>query len=443
MFNFITLIFSFGPSFVLVTILAFTFYYLRKPKYNLNEPPLVPYKYPFIGHTYEIRNDCEGFLRRCREKYGDIYRIYQYGQVYSIAGNDSAQEFMINKDASNIKAIETAFPLMGLLGLDHPTQRALVPLTRDRITPLIPNLNEGIQYRAKISVEKHFGISKEPKTIYSLVETIQDINAFATSFVFIGEELSRDQELITSCARFSNDIFDFLKYPRTLAFIHPWLYKQHLLLAGEKEKIDYNRMARFIYTLIFVSVYPTSLKIADAILDYAAETEYQKELVEEQEEIAKEYGPDGFPTIAQLEKMVKLDSFVKESIRYNEDFLNVPKLNTSSSPITLSNGYQIPPNGKVICDFISVIESEELHGSHPNKFDPRRYLNKNEPITRLSRGFLSFGLGRYACPGRFFAMNLAKILLSMIIRNYKVSLKVGTRPKKIIFEEHRLLQTMV
>ncbi|KAG9286061.1 hypothetical protein G9A89_022738 [Geosiphon pyriformis] len=463
-------------------------YYLRKPKNTLNEPPLVPYKYPLIGHTYEIRDDCEGFLRRCREKYGDIYNIYQYGEVYTIAGKDCTHEFLANKHANFLDAIEMIFPLTKILGTDKPKNReASIKLIRDQVNPLIPKTIEKFQERAKIAFEKHLGLSEEPKTVYSLDKKIREIVSFSGAFLVFGEELSYDTELISSCAGFTNDIFEFFNIPRTLAFIHPWLHRQKVEwkirvgenpaernraklikklpkivenrikemreqgdkynppfdfvqkilddnVAGEKENIDYNLMAILIYSIIFVSIAGTSVKLSDAIIDYANETDYQKELQEEQEKIAQEYGADKFITIPQLEKMVKLQSFIKESIRYNEEFLGLPKVNLSSSPITLSNGYQIPPKRTVFCDLLSVKESEEYHGSDPTKFDPRRYLNKNSSTTLVSRTYLPFGLGRNACPGRFLAMTYVKILLSMIIRNYKVSFASGAKPKKTVFE---------
>jgi hypothetical protein len=33
-----------------------------------NEPPLVPYKYPIIGHTFEYYKDVPGFLKKCHEE---------------------------------------------------------------------------------------------------------------------------------------------------------------------------------------------------------------------------------------------------------------------------------------------------------------------------------------------------------------------------------------
>jgi len=47
---------------------------------------------------------------------------------------------------------------------------------------------------------------------------------------------------------------------------------------------------------------------------------------------------------------------------------------------------------------------------------------------------LSFGAGRHACPGRFFAAMELKVLLAYIICNYDFKLTTdGARPKNTFF----------
>ncbi|KAG9291328.1 hypothetical protein G9A89_003980 [Geosiphon pyriformis] len=192
-------------------------------------------------------------------------------------------------------------------------------------------------------------------------------------------------------------------------------------LVGEKENINYNHMAIHIYRLVFTSIFMTSLKLTYTII----------ELLEEQHKIAKRFGTDRFPALNQIEKMVKLD-------------IGQQKANSSLSPITLSNGYQLP-SSKVLCskrtvfiDLLSVTQSKELQGSNPTKFNPVRYLNKGGTITQIDRAYLSFRLGQKTCPGHFFAMLQIKNFFSIIIRNYKISLVSGTKPKKLMFEDNRI-----
>ena len=46
----------------------------------------------------------------------------------------------------------------------------------------------------------------------------------------------------------------------------------------------------------------------------------------------------------------------------------------------------------------------------------------------------NFGLGKHACPGRFFAAQEIKIILSYLLLNYDIKLREGeARPKPVVF----------
>jgi len=45
---------------------------------------------------------------------------------------------------------------------------------------------------------------------------------------------------------------------------------------------------------------------------------------------------------------------------------------------------------------------------------------KNTSLVSVSDDFLSFGHGRHACPGRFFASNEIKMLVAYLVMNYDV-----------------------
>src|SRR5579871_6099626 len=68
----------------------------------------------------------------------------------------------------------------------------------------------------------------------------------------------------------------------------------------------------------------------------------------------------------------------------------------------------------------AIHHDEELQGQNPNEFNPFRYLNKNSPATRIERNYLIFGLGKHACPGRFFAINEIKIALHHLLLKYDI-----------------------
>jgi cytochrome P450 len=52
-------------------------------------------------------------------------------------------------------------------------------------------------------------------------------------------------------------------------------------------------------------------------------------------------------------------------------------------------------------------------------------------MTAVATDFLSFGLGRHACPGRFFASQEMKLMLAHIVMEYDVRVVGGKRPATV------------
>jgi cytochrome P450 len=58
-------------------------------------------------------------------------------------------------------------------------------------------------------------------------------------------------------------------------------------------------------------------------------------------------------------------------------------------------------------------------------------LKNNSSVTHIERNLITFGLGKHACPGRQFAMNVIKFALHYLLLNYDIK-KVSNekiRPK--------------
>lgn len=74
---------------------------------------------------------------------------------------------------------------------------------------------------------------------------------------------------------------------------------------------------------------------------------------------------------------------------------------------------------------------------NPNEFDAYRFLRLRETpgnetsaqLVSVSPQHLGFGLGKHACPGRFFAANEIKIALCHILLKYDFRLAEGSQPE--------------
>ncbi len=74
----------------------------------------------------------------------------------------------------------------------------------------------------------------------------------------------------------------------------------------------------------------------------------------------------------------------------------------------------------------SVINPDEKQDGHQDQ--DSAHPGKQKSATTLDEAFLGFGFGKYACPGRFFALNEMKIFVAHMVMNYEIEC-LGPRPE--------------
>ena len=92
-------------------------------------------------------------------------------------------------------------------------------------------------------------------------------------------------------------------------------------------------------------------------------------------------------------------------------------------PFTFSDGYTIPAGAHI--EF-AIVPIERDATANPDEFDGLRYYRRRlEPSQSHKWQFattditsLHFGHGRYACPGRFMAGNVIKLVLANLLLEY-------------------------
>lgn len=159
----------------------------------------------------------------------------------------------------------------------------------------------------------------------------------------------------------------------------------------------------------------------NSLFDLAVRPEYVAPLRAEIRSVLAAHG--GAFTTRGLQQMQRLDSFMKESLR-----LHPPLTTTSHREVVrgfrLSNGQWVPRGATVELPSRAVY-LDPAHYPDANAFDGLRHFRqrqggaardhaRNQFVTSNEEN-LMFGLGRHACPGRFFAANEIKILLAKIL----------------------------
>lgn len=189
-----------------------------------------------------------------------------------------------------------------------------------------------------------------------------------------------------------------------------------------------------------VSVNTTSQLITNAIFNLATYPEYVPILKEEIDSVLEESG--GEWTLESMGKLKKLDSFMKETLRYN-GHLTATFQRKALRPITLSDGTYIP-SGTFTFPPVNAISFDPNIYPDANTFDGLRFYHlrqaslddeKKYQLTSITKTQMQFGSGRHACPGRWFASHQIKLVLAAMIDQYELKLKDGEgRPKSIVFQ---------
>ncbi|CAG8551562.1 977_t:CDS:10 [Paraglomus occultum] len=468
--------------FLLSAVFLLTIYWIhRRPK--LNEPPLVPCEYPLIRHSFEFLQNSHKFVKQCHEQYGDIFSFYSYRQVYTVVSNSLAYELFRTSDFSSRDGFEEKFLLGYLTGSNlYPDYvGGLANLIKgDRFVRHIENCQSRSYRELRCGIDQVFGDCEETKVINDPEKSLRYILSRAAANIFVGEELCKDDEIVETFATFAAVLVQARSLSQLTLAIHPRLYREYYRLAlnyggnpvqkhkdllikklkpvfekryramqqfGDKwkppddliqqlvdysletfGKLHYDSIACRLLILIFASIHTTTGAVTGVLNEFAARPEYWRELREEQEAIAGDADSD--LTMDQINKMEKLDSFVKESFRLKGSVLFVPH-RTMSKSYTFSNGYQIPEGRLVYMNFIPYEHDPSLHGDEPEKFSAFRHVNKS-PFTKVGRNSMTFGLGKHACPGRWFASRHIKMILSILIRKYDVSIVDEKLPKYLV-----------
>ncbi|KAF9237105.1 cytochrome P450 [Melanogaster broomeanus] len=188
-------------------------------------------------------------------------------------------------------------------------------------------------------------------------------------------------------------------------------------------------LTRCILTVNFAAIH----SFTQALFNLAANPQYIQPLREEVESIVD---TEGWSKGA-LAKMRKIDSFLKESQRF-EGMGCVIMSRKAMKDFTFSNGTVIPKGTLVVVASAATHHDNEFY-ENADMFDPFRFSNMRDEegegvkheFVSTNPEYLTFGHGRHACPGRFFAANELKSMLAHVVMRYDIKLEDGIRPQSL------------
>ncbi|KAK7058630.1 hypothetical protein VNI00_002266 [Paramarasmius palmivorus] len=206
-----------------------------------------------------------------------------------------------------------------------------------------------------------------------------------------------------------------------------WLLKE----VNTSKRSDLSNITTALLSTNITAIQTTSSAFTNALFDLASYPHFVEPLRREVEEAIRE---DGWSKVA-MGKMRTLDSFLKESMRVS----NTNAFGLLRKPLqdfTFSDGTVIPA-GTFVATATRALHFDESHYTNPDEFDGLRFhrlreeLGDNLKYQMVTPGdnYLSFGAGKHACPGRFFAVNELKALVSHTLLNYDIKFDEGDKSK--------------
>ncbi|KAH9834047.1 cytochrome P450 [Rhodofomes roseus] len=177
----------------------------------------------------------------------------------------------------------------------------------------------------------------------------------------------------------------------------------------------------------FAAIHTSSKSMTQALYHLAECPVLAAPLREEVEEVIRDHGW----TKVAMSKMWKLDSFMRESQRFN-GITHIAIMRKTSQDTTLSDGTVIPAE-TLVAGASTATHHDARNYENPTVFDPFRFANMRaeddahikHQFVSTSPGYVAFGHGKYACPGRFFAVNELKVMMAYILLHYDVKFKPG------------------
>ncbi|KAI1787506.1 cytochrome P450 [Ganoderma leucocontextum] len=429
-----------------------------------------------------LRNG-EALIQKGYQKYhGSTFKIALFDRwLVVVSGSKMVDELRSRPDSevSFLEGIEEIVQMKYIIGHEALDDQYHVGIIKEKLTRMLPAIVPDVVDELKLAVSHYIPTKGNEWTAVSVVTTMQKIVARVSNRAFLGLQLCRNENFLQLAIHFTVDVikdsvimaitpYSFktligqllssarrtmgqaMQHIRPVinerkasmkAFGEDWSDKPNDVLqwiideAVRRNQSDVSILER-IFLVNFAAIHTSSNSITHVLYDLAAMPECIQPLREEIEAVV---ATDGWSKAA-IDKMRKLDSIFRESSRYHGiSLIALPRKVTRD--ITLNDGTFVP-KGTVLAAAARPAHHDEANYVNADVFDPFRFAKMREregesakhQFVKTSVDLVSFGHGRHACPGRFFAASVLKAMLAYIILNYDLKLAGdGKRPANLCF----------
>ncbi|KAF2728066.1 putative cytochrome P450 [Polyplosphaeria fusca] len=353
-----------------------------------------------------------------------------------------------------------------------------VKMLLSRVTPALPVLLPNVSKRVQTTINDNFPKQGEDWKPVKPVQEIVLCIAQAVTVSLFGPPICDTPELVELCYVFTENVFSIMFVMRFVPYFlqhalvwltpfkwrlernwkqlegfvmpearkrkeTPGLVKEPNLLswmideAKSEEETDPWMLTRLIGSVIAGGTYSSAAFISGVIADLVnspdALAEIQEEIRETHARINGQWDMDAFNSLD------KLDSAMKETSRLAPGSLLVYSRYVEED-CTLSNGTQLKKGQFITTSGHSTAHDADLFPD-PEKYDALRYYNGNlekhraQPFRSVEGEDHRWGAGRWACPGRFIASVVSKMILVKLLDEYDFKFTDGKRPATSVVHE--------
>ncbi|CAG7850969.1 Ent-kaurene oxidase; AltName: Full=Cytochrome P450 503A1; AltName: Full=Cytochrome P450-4 [Serendipita indica DSM 11827] len=406
-----------------------------------------------------------------------MFKMPFFGQWPTIVSGEYIKELARAPESHlSFQAMLNEFMQLELLvgtGISHdaihlPVIRAL---TR-QLPAFYPEIADETRAAFATHFEKHGKQDKDGWISVKAFKAFSEITTQLNTRAFIGLPLCRDQKWMTAIQKGGADMSwravllrmfpeqrrsDANEYIKRfshvledcIALLNPVLEQRRAMREDERpndvltlimsqvteEEPDPRTIVGTYLLLEQVAQGTTSMTFVHVLYYLVAYPEYTEVL---REEIRQVHG-DGPISFASLGELRKLDSYLRETQRYS-GFSNATMNRFAVQDYTFSNGVKIP-KGELVAAVANPIHMDPNVYEDAKEFKPWRFLertnaeglgkdSKKYAMVTPAEDFLAWGLGKHACPGRWYAAMLVKHLVVYILLQYDIKLPDSAKGKR-------------
>nr|QWK52273.1 cytochrome P450 715A1-2 [Isatis tinctoria] len=193
-----------------------------------------------------------------------------------------------------------------------------------------------------------------------------------------------------------------------------------ILLKADKGKFTAAELVDECKTFFFAGVETTALALTWALMLIAIHPEWQDTL---RDEIRQVIG-DSEIEYSKLAGLKKMSWVMNEVLRL---YPSAPNAQRQARRDINVNGQVIPNGTNIWIDVVAMHHDIELWGDDVHEFKPERFDGDLHGGCKNKMGFMPFGFGGRMCIGRNLAFMEYKILFSLILSRFEISVSPGYR----------------